>query len=517
MAEIKSALISCWNKEGVVEFAKELQKLGVSIISTGGTARELKKGKVKVVEVEELTNSPEMLDGRVKTLHPKIHAGILAIRKNKTHMKQLKEQGVSTIDMVVINLYPFVEGISDPKIKLENAIELIDIGGPTMLRAAAKNYGDVAVVCNPARYGEIIAEMKKGKGKLSLETKKILAKEVFEHTSTYDATIADYLNKKFTPGEFPEKFSLGFEKAQDCRYGENPHQKAAFYKEFNVTEPSITTAVQLQGKELSFNNINDADGTIELCKEFSEATCVIVKHANPCGVASAEDISTAFSNALECDPTSAFGGIIALNRECDAKTAEKIISFFNEIVIAPSYSKKSLEILAKKKNLRVLELKGLGKEFIPEGINAKKVVGGLLVQERDMGTKDENKPKTVTEEKPSEDEMKSLLFAWKVCKHVKSNAIVLIKGTQTVGIGAGQMSRVDAAELAVKKAGVKASTSVLASDAFFPFRDSIDAAAEAGITAIIQPGGSIKDDEVIAAANEKGLAMVFTGTRHFRH
>lgn len=517
MSKIKRALISVSDKEGVVEFAASLKRFGIEIISTGGTAKILKKKKIPVVEISDITGFPECLDGRVKTLHPVIHTGILAVRRNREHMQKLKELGINPIDLVVVNLYPFKETIAKKNVKLSEAIENIDIGGPTMIRSAAKNYASVAIVVNPERYYRILDELKKSNCKLSLQTRQILAKEAFEHTAAYDSLISTYLREKFSKEPFPKQLSFTFEKVFECAYGENPHQKAAFYKEPLVKEPCITSAKQLNGKKLSFNNLNDSNAAVELLKEFKEPTAVIVKHTNPCGVASGKSLSEAFKLALECDSLSAFGGIIALNRKCDLNTAKQITSFFNEVVIAPEFGKDALKELKKKANLRVLKIKGLDKTSISEGIDVKRIELGILVQSKDaerISTKELN---IVSKEKPTREQIKSLLFARKVCKHVKSNAIVLATGTATVGIGAGQMSRVECVELAIKKAGYKARGSVMASDGFFPFRDSIDIAAEAGVSAIIEPGGSIKDKGVIEAANEKGIGLIFTGIRQFRH
>ncbi|MFH1256109.1 MAG: bifunctional phosphoribosylaminoimidazolecarboxamide formyltransferase/IMP cyclohydrolase [Candidatus Diapherotrites archaeon] len=516
MGERKRALISVSDKTGLADFAKGLEKEGFEIISTGGTFKALKEAGVKVKEVSDVTGFPEMLDGRVKTLHPFIHAGILALRSSKEHMQKLKEHKIVPIDLVCVNLYPFRETISKKDVSIEHAIENIDIGGPTMIRAAAKNYQDVAVVVNPAQYGKILQELNEKKS-ISLETKMLLAKEAFEHTAFYDSMVSGFLREKFSCEKYPKQLSLGFEKMQDCRYGENPHQSSAVYREPIVEEPCISNAKQLQGKELSFNNFNDANGAIELCKEFEGTAVVIAKHANPCGVSTAKTVSEAFKEALECDPGSAFGGIIVLNRECDLATAEQITAFFNEIVVAPSYDRDSLEEFAKKPNLRVLQIEGLGKGFEAKGMDLKKIVGGLLVQDRDLKNVSEKDLKVISEKKPSKEQIASLLFAWRVCKHVKSNSVVLAQGTKTVGIGAGQMSRIDSLEIAVKKSSGKAKGAVLASEAFFPFRDTIDAAVKAGISAIIETGGSVRDPEVIKASNEHGIPLVFTGVRHFKH
>ena len=518
--KVKRALVSVSDKTGLAEFAKGLHELGIEIISTGGTAAAVKKAGVPVTLIEEITQFPEMLSGRVKTLHPKIHAGILARRNLKGDMAALESQGIKPIDLVVVNLYPFAETISKENVSLDDAVENIDIGGPSMLRAAAKNYKFVGIVTSPAQYSAVLDELNKNNGSLSLETRKTLAQKTFELTAYYDSLVNDYLHAQFAGQEiFPDKISLGFEKVMGTRYGENPHQKGAFYRKHLVREPCISSAEQLHGKELSYNNIHDANGAVECLKEFQNPAAVVVKHANPCGCAVSSGIADAFEKALECDPKSAFGGIIALNRECNLKTAKKITSFFNEIVIAPSYATDALAELKGRKNLRILKIIGLDKKtaYAAADFDAKKVVGGLLVQERDLSVEKDSGLKIVSKTKPSKQQLDDLKFAIKVAKHVKSNAIVLAKNRATVGIGAGQMSRIDATELAVKKAAGREKDAVLASDAFFPFRDNVDIAAKVGISAIIQPGGSIKDREVIAAADEHKLPLVFTGIRHFRH
>jgi len=508
----KFALISVYNKDGIVEFAKGIQKYGYDIISSGGTAKVLKEAGLEVKGLEEVTGFPEMLDGRIKTLHPKIHAGILAIRSNKMHMEKLREHKILPIDLVVVNLYPFKETVTKPNATSEEIIENIDIGGPAMIRAAAKNFHDVAVIVNPARYNDVIKELEE-KGKIYHEMRDKLAKEAFEHTAHYDALIAAYFQKEQND-ILPSLYTRTFEKAQETRYGENPHQKAAFYREPILEGTSIANAVQLQGKELSFNNIHDANAALALAMEFKEPAAVIVKHTNPCGVAQDDDLADAFQDALDCDPKSAFGGVIALNKICTKEVAEKITSFFNEIVIAPDFEQEAIKILGEKENLRVLKTGTLSPT---QGRDIKNITGGLLVQETDSHKIDQTRLEFVSKRKPSAEELEGLLFAWNVAKHVKSNAIVLCKGRKTVGVGAGQMSRVDSAKIAVEKAGERAKGSVMASDGFFPFRDSIDAAAKEGITAVIEPGGSIKDKEVIEAANEHDISLVFTGIRHFRH
>ncbi len=513
--KVKRALISVTDKTGLENFAKGLHMLGIELVASDGTFKKIKAAGVPVKSVEEITGFPEMLDGRVKTLHPAIHAGILADRSKKGHMAKLEEHNIKPIDLVVVNLYAFKETIAK-NCSIEDAIENIDIGGPTIIRAAAKNHLGVAVVTSPEQYEALLAELKE-KGGISLETRKKLAAKAFETTAAYDVTISNFLHNKFLPEEkFPQKLNLSFEKVQALRYGENWHQEACFYKG-SSNACGIGNAEQLHGKEISFNNINDANAAIELVKEFEEPAVVIIKHANPCGTAVDPKLSVAFKKALECDSTSAFGSVIALNRECDAATAEQITAFFNEIVIAPSFEEKTLGILKKKKNLRIMLLPCLGKKKTESGLEIKDVEGGLLVQTKDSLLLNDKGPKVVSKRKPSGKEMKDLLFGWKIAKHTKSNAIVLCKGLASVGVGAGQMSRIDATEIAVKKSNGRHKGAVLASDAFFPFRDNVDLAAKSGITAIIQPGGSVKDEEVIKAADEHGIAMVFTGVRHFRH
>ncbi|HIH16688.1 MAG TPA: bifunctional phosphoribosylaminoimidazolecarboxamide formyltransferase/IMP cyclohydrolase [Candidatus Diapherotrites archaeon] len=515
--KIKTALVSVSSKEGLVPFVKELAGLGIKIVSTGGTARALKQEGLAIQTVEELTGFPEMLDGRVKTLHPKVHGGILANRTDLDHVKQLKEQGIEAIDLVVVNLYPFKETIAKPHASLEEIIENIDIGGPTLIRAAAKNHEFVSVVVNPEWYEFVLEEIRKT-GSTSLETRRKLAREAFEYTAWYDALIGQWLGKRFgKPEEFPERFTAPFEKRQALRYGENPHQHAAFYQEPLVAEPCIASAQQVQGKELSFNNVADADAALELVKEFREPAAVIVKHNNPCGAAQAKTLSEAFRDAFECDQTAAFGGVIALNRACDESTAKQIASFFNEIVAAPDFEPAALEALKAKPNVRLLKVPGLESGTTAKRLSLRKVAGGLLVQDDDQVVFDHKTLKVVTRKEPGKEQLDALLFAFTVAKHVKSNAIVLAQGTKTVGIGAGQMSRIDSTEMAVKKAGERAQGAVLASDAFFPFPDNVEATAKAGVSAVIQPGGSVKDPEVIAAADRHGLAMVFTGLRHFKH
>lgn len=513
---IKRALISVSDKTGIIEFAKELDKLGIEIISTGGTAKAISEAGVKVINISDITGFPECLDGRVKTLHPKVHAGLLAIRNNPEHMNQLKELGIETIDMVVINLYPFKQTILKENVELEEAIENIDIGGPTMLRAAAKNYQDVVVVVDPKDYSIILEELKSSKD-VCIQTKFKLAYKVFEHTSHYDTLISTYLRSKLGEEFFPETLSLTYEKVQDMRYGENPHQKAVFYREVGKNIGCLTSAKQLHGKELSFNNINDTNGALDLLKEYEEPTVVAVKHANPCGVGSADSIYEAYMKAYEADPVSIFGGIVAANREIDARTAEEINKIFVEIVIAPSYSQEALDILTQKKNIRILQLDNISQKLPKGTYDMKKVAGGMLVQDYNNELLNKDDIKYVTEKKPTDKEMGDLIFAMKVVKQTKSNAIVLAKDKQTVGIGPGQANRVTAAKIAIEYGGEKTKGAVLASDAFFPFPDVVEAAAAAGVTAIIQPGGSVRDQESIDACNKYGIAMIFTGMRHFKH
>ena len=519
MALIRRALISVSDKKGIVDFAEKLKGFGVQILSTGGTAKLLSEKGIEVTEVADYTGYPEMLDGRVKTLHPKIHGGLLGQRENDAHVAKMKEHGIEPIDMVVVNLYPFEETVSKDGCTFEDAIENIDIGGPTMLRSAAKNHRDVTVVVDAGDYSRVLAEMKDKGCQVSYETNYYLAKKVFQHTSQYDGAITNYLtsldgDKKL---EYPSILTLQYSKVQDMRYGENPHQRAAFYKEKDVEEPCVSNAVQLQGKELSFNNIADLNSAIEIAKDFSDAVSVIIKHNNPCGVALADGhLVDAYRKARDCDPVSAFGGVLGFNRIVDADTAKEIASTFVEAVIAPGYDDEAKEILKDKANLRLLQVPLLSPHH-KTGYDMKKVTGGLLVQSRDTATINVAELKVVSKRKPSDEELKALDFAWKVAKHVKSNAIVYAHGDRTVGIGAGQMSRVDSSKIAVLKAQSPVQGTAMASDAFFPFRDGIDAAAEAGATAVIQPGGSIRDDEVIAAADEHDMAMIFTGVRHFKH
>lgn len=518
---VKRALISVSDKTGIVDFARALSSLGVEILSTGGTFKLLVEEGIAAKEVSEYTGFPEMMDGRVKTLHPKVHGGILGRRGQDDAV--MAEHGIASIDMVVVNLYPFAETVAKPNCDLPTAIENIDIGGPTMVRSSAKNHQWVNIIVNASDYHAVLDEMMQNNGATSLSTRYELAVKAFEHTAQYDGMIANYLgsrNCEAQKRDFPNTFNTQFTLAQTMRYGENPHQKAAFYVENKQQDACIGNAKQLQGKELSFNNVADTDAALETVKQFSEPACVIVKHANPCGVAVAEDIGTAYDLAYATDSESAFGGIIAFNRELDANTAKAIIDRqFVEVIIAPSVARDAQTILSDKKNVRLLICGPLKSNKI-SGYDFKRVTGGLLVQDRDAGMVDKSDLKVVTKIAPSEQQLNDMLFAWKVAKMVKSNAIIYAKDGRTIGVGAGQMSRVNSARIAAIKAehaGLEVAGSIMASDAFFPFRDGIDNAAAVGITAVIQPGGSMRDDEVIAAADEHGMTMVFTGMRHFRH
>lgn len=519
MVKIKRALISVSDKTGILELAKELNKFNIEILSTGGTAKLLRDNNITVKEVSEYTGFPEMLDGRVKTLHPKIHGGLLALRKNSEHMKTLEEHGIGLIDMVVVNLYPFEKTTQKPGVSIEEVIENIDIGGPSMLRSAAKNHQSVAVICNPNRYTQIILELRKNNGSLPEDLMRDLAIEVYGRTSQYDAAINSYLKEYFSKkqGEssLVQDLVLSFKKIQDLRYGENPHQKAAFYRDAAKTS-GLTSMKQLWGKELSFNNILDLNAAVNIVKEFELPAAVFIKHNNPCGVAQDKDLLKAYKDAWGCDKLSAFGGILSVNRKINLALAKLIVkSGFLECIICPEFSADALDLLEDKKNLRLIEMPNLLEKNT--GLDFKKVSGGLLLQDEDSLTLDEKTLKTVTKKKPSKNELASLIFAWKVAKHVKSNAIILVRGTKTVGIGAGQMSRVDSVFIATKKAGKLAIGSVLASDAFFPKEDAIQLAAKYKIKAIIQPGGSIADEQIIKMADKLRIAMVTTGIRHFRH
>ncbi len=514
------ALISVSDKTGIVPFAKALTELGIEIVSTGGTQTALQEAGINVIGISEVTGFPECLDGRVKTLDPHIHAGILAMRSREEHMEQIQSLGVTPIDLVVVNLYPFKETILKEDVKLEEAIENIDIGGPTMLRSAAKNYQDVSVIIDPRDYSLVLDELK-DKKKVSIDTNFYLSSKVFEHTSAYDTMIANYMRQQRQAEDLPEQMTMTFEKVQDMRYGENPHQKAAFYKEIGRTEGFLTNAVQLHGKELSFNNINDTNGALELSKEYDEPTVVACKHANPCGVGSGETIYEAYMKAYTSDPKSIFGGIIVANREIDEKTAEEINTIFIEIVVAPSYTDEALAVLKKKKNIRVLMLKNIEQKQPATAYDLKKVSGGLLVQTIDAELFGETL-QVVTKRQPTDAEMEDLKFTWKIVKYAKSNGIAIGKNKQSVGVGPGQVNRIWAAEQGIDH-GIEAlgedvlKGAALASDAFFPFSDVVETAAKAGITCIIQPGGSMRDQDSIDACNEHGIAMVFTGMRHFRH
>ncbi len=550
MSRIQRALISVSDKTGIVQFARKLRKRGVEILSTGGTAKALRDAKIKVTDVSEFTGFPEMLGGRVKTLHPKVHGGILGIRADKAHIAQMKEHGIEPIDMVVVNLYPFEATIKKPDTKFEDAIENIDIGGPAMVRSAAKNFNDVVVIVDPADYDAVIKGM--DEGGVSPATRFMLSAKAYAHTARYDTMISSFFiaagalktdyplfhKKDLKPArgraypemvpemfaklgaeesKFPLFYDLPLIKAQDLRYGENPHQKGAFYREPLLTEPSVATACRIQGKEMSFNNFLDANSALALAREFEEPVAVIVKHNNPCGVATDENLWEAYVKAREIDPVSAFGGVLAFNRKVDAETAREITSTFVEVVIAPGFDKDALKLFKKKEAIRLLDI-GSFETGSRRSFDMKRVVGGMIVQDWDLGRiEDIKKLRVVTKRKPTEDEYKGLAFAWKVAKHVKSNAIVYSYGSHVVGIGAGQMSRVDSTRLGAMKAQFPTKGAVLASDAFFPFRDGVDECAKHGVTAIIEPGGSVKDNEVIKAANEHGIAMVFTGMRHFRH
>lgn len=513
------ALISVSDKTGIVEFAKELESIGVEIISTGGTYKKLKEEGVKAIEISELTGFPECLDGRVKTLHPKVHAGILAMRSNENHMNQLRELGIDTIDFVVVNLYPFKQTILKDGVKREEAVENIDIGGPTMLRSAAKNYQDVAVITDPTDYEKVLTELKEN-GQVSLDTKFYLMQKVFEHTANYDAMICKYIKEQRNDESFPNELTLTYEKVQEMRYGENPHQKGALYKEVGKCTGSLTIAEQLNGKELSFNNINDTNGALELLKEFDEPTVVACKHGNPCGVGSGEDIYSAWTKAFNADKTSIFGGIVVANREITVDVAKEMKEIFLEVIVAPSYEKEALELLQTKKNLRVLLLPDITVKQPENAYDIKKINGGIIVQTIDSKLLDGYE--VVTNRKPTKQELEDMMFTWKIVKYVKSNGIALGKNKQSIGIGPGQVNRIWATEQSVAhaeeliEAGITKGA-VLASDAFFPFADCVEAAHKAGITAIIQPGGSIRDQESIDKCNEYGISMIFTGMRHFRH
>ena len=524
---IKQALISVSDKTGVVEFSRALVNMGVQLLSTGGTAKLLAEQGLPVIEVGNYTGFPEMLDGRVKTLHPKVHGGILARRDCPAHMTALEQHAIPTIDMVVVNLYPFQTTVAKVECTLEDAIENIDIGGPTMLRSSAKNHKDVVVICDPDDYAVVLDEMKTHQGKVSYDTKFTLAKKVFAHTAQYDGAITNYLTSlgddkaHATRSEYPQILTMSFEKVQEMRYGENPHQTASFYRDLNPADGALANYLQLQGKELSYNNIADADAAWECVKSFNAdvPTCVIVKHANPCGVAIAETPLAAYSKAWQTDPTSSFGGIIAFNCELDGAAAEVVAKQFVEVLIAPSFTKEALTVFSAKQNVRVLQI-STGNTSAVNKLDHKRVGGGLLVQSPDAKNVSVAEFKVVSTRQPTTTELTDMQFAWRVAKYVKSNAIVFCGNGMTLGVGAGQMSRIDSARIAsikAQNAGLSLANSVVASDAFFPFRDGIDVIIDAGASCIIQPGGSLRDDEVINAANERNVAMVFTGVRHFRH
>jgi len=522
-AKVAQALLSVSDKTGLAEFARGLSALGVSLLSTGGTAQALADAGLAVTDIGSYTGFPEMLDGRVKTLHPKVHAGILARRDVPAHVAALKAHGIPTIDLVVVNLYPFRATIAKPNCTLDDAVENIDIGGPSMVRAAAKNWPHVGVVVDPADYSAVLAELNANGGTLGDATRFKLMRKAFAHTASYDGAIANWLTARGPDGAsigFPDSFHFAGDKVQEMRYGENPHQAAAFYRDETPVPGSIANYRQLQGKELSYNNVADSDAAWECVKTFADPACVIVKHANPCGVAIAADPLTAYKNALATDPTSAFGGIIAFNRRVDAATLEAVSAQFVEVVIAPGYTDDALGAIARKANVRVLEISLAAGGAEANAWDMKRVGGGFLVQSPDGRNVAAAELKVVTTKAPTVDQLSDLMFAWRVAKFVKSNAIVYCGGGRTLGIGAGQMSRVDSTRIAAIKAGhagLSLAGSVVASDAFFPFRDGLDVVADNGAVAVIQPGGSVRDDEVIAAANERGIAMVFTGTRHFRH
>lgn len=510
---MKRALISVSDKTGVVEFTKSLVELGFEILSTGGTKRTLEENAIPVKGVEEVTGFPEILDGRVKTLHPFIHGGLLARRDIESHLEQLKEQGIQLIDLVCVNLYPFQKTIEKPDVTPEDAIENIDIGGPSMLRAAAKNHQDVTVVVDAADYEKVVSELREA-GKVSVETNRKLAAKVFRHTAAYDALIAEYMTD-LVEEEQPERVTVTYELKQNLRYGENPHQRAAFYQKPLGSDFSIAQATQLHGKELSYNNIRDADAALQIVKEFTEPAAVAVKHMNPCGVGVGSTVFEAYSKAYEADPTSIFGGIVAFNREVDAETASKLHEIFLEIIIAPAFTGEALEILQGKKNLRLLTVPFDSEKKEEKVLTS--VEGGLLIQDQDNLSYEDATITVPTKRQPTPEELEDLKLGWKVVKHVKSNAIVVVGDNMTLGVGAGQMNRVGAAKIALEQAGERAKGAVMASDAFFPMSDTVEAAAKAGITAIIQPGGSIRDEDSIKMADQHGIAMVFTGVRHFKH
>lgn len=509
---MKRALISVYDKRGIVDFAKKLSKLGWEIISTGGSYRKLKEAGIDVLKVEDITKFPEILDGRVKTLNPYIHGAILYKRDNKDHINTVNSMNITSIDMVVNNLYPFEETLKKDNVTFEEIIENIDIGGPSMIRAAAKNYKDVTVIVDPEDYGRVLKELEET-GNTTIETRLFLARKVFNYTAYYDSLISRYFNQ-LDNIQFPKYLTLGLKLNQHLRYGENPHQKGAFYVESDIFKGTIGMGNKLHGKELSFNNINDGNAAVDMVKEFEEPTVVAVKHTNPCGIGSGKDILEAYLKAYECDSQSIYGGIVAANRQIDEEVAEKLNSIFLEVVIAPSFTEKALKILTKKKNIRLIEV---GELNVKSGeMDLKRVSGGVLIQEKDSKNLLDNL-KVVTERKPTEKEMEDLLFAFKAVKHLKSNGVVIAKNKGTLGIGGGEVNRFWAVEKAIERAGNNVENSVLASDGFFPFKDSIEILGKSGVKAIIQPGGSIRDGEVIEEANKHNIAMVFTGIRHFKH
>ncbi len=520
MSSIRRAIISVYDKSGVVDFALGLKELGVEIISTGGTAAHLSENGIEITSISSVTGFPEILDGRVKTLHPLIYGGLLSVRENEAHMQEVAAHNIGLIDLVVVNLYPFEQAVSQPEVTLENALENIDIGGPCMVRAAAKNYVHVAVVTSPGKYQQVLEEMQASGGVVSLQTRKELAVAAFARTSQYDGCIAAYLTQSSSSEvSFSNQLDLSFTKVQELRYGENPHQKAAVYAAAGAKATGLLKARQIHGKELSYNNLIDADAALGIVQEFDEPCVAIIKHTNPCGVAIDDSLARAYDNARATDPVSAFGGIVGLNRPVDAELAKTMSDVFLEVIIAPEFSKAAQSILAAKKNIRLLELPEICNKRSRE-FELKRVQGGILVQDQDFQNIRDINFRVVSKRQPSADEWTALKFAWRVCKWVKSNAIVYAKKDRTIGIGAGQMSRVDSSDLAVEKAtraSLDVTGAVVASDAFFPFRDGVDVAAEAGASALIQPGGSIRDNDVIEAVDQHNMAMIFTGVRHFRH
>jgi phosphoribosylaminoimidazolecarboxamide formyltransferase/IMP cyclohydrolase len=516
---VQRALLSVSDKDGVVDFARRLARLGIELVSTGGTAKALRDAGLRVRDVSDLTGFPEMMEGRVKTLHPKVAGGILARREDEGHVASMLEHGIQPIDVVAVNLYPFEATAADRGVSLDGLVEQVDVGGPSLIRAAAKNHRDVLVVTDPRQYDSVAKAIEKDEVTLGLRQE--LALRAFQHTARYDAIIARALSKRFGLTDYPEHLAFAYDRIETLRYGENSHQRAAFYRKAgprNTAEPSVVGSQQLHGKQLSYNNILDADVAIEAVKEFPERpACVIVKHATPCGIAQADSILQAYRDALECDPYSPFGGIVAVNRRLDLATAEALGDLFLEIVIAPSFAPDALEHLKRKKNLRLLEVPGLDAPYQRSGTQIRSVTGGLLVQDRDLKPYDPANWTTVTKAAPTAAQMGSLLFAARCVKHIRSNAVVFVQGTRTIGIGGGQTARVDSVFIATHKGGPRIQGSVMASDAFFPFRDGVDEAARHGVAAIVQPGGSVRDAEVVAAADERGIAMVFSGQRSFRH